>query len=529
MNKFASILLPLSAFLLFSCTRTLPSSSEESSSLEPTSSETSSTSSSSTSESTSTSEPTSMSSSTSEPPSSTSSSSASSSSSTSEAGYRLDPKNESLFANQGYLNKLPGLFDAWNEYRGDGQTIAVIDSGFDASHPEFVDEDGRCKVLETSAAFSNAGGRVSRVVGRDVLSPDDGDSHGTFCATVAAGSVTGSGTVGIAPNADLLLLKTDKKPQSIKAAFEYASSLGVKILTISIGSYSDWMGDLVNDGSVQDLTAEFDATMKRCHDAGMVICSAAGNGGQISGRRYEYTYPGASEYVIGAGGLSSANINAAWDGSSLNSSKKYQFCDVFAPAENIYSGCSYWDNGRQVLYGGGWMGTSFASPMIAGAAALYFQKNPSASNRDFETALFRSAIPFGNQEQTGYGRLNVEGLLSYEKGDSEIQIAFSSSSWWEADNAKTACFAWNYAQTAINGDYPGQLLSGSGTDKTLVIDSAVYDCLIFSRVSASGTEYWGAKTDDLPMSDFLTHRVFRLQSSPAWENDGQLAGGSFTD
>ena len=46
-----------------------------------------------------------------------------------------------------------------------------------------------------------------------------GESHGTFCAGVAAAAVNGKGVAGIAPDASLLLLKTDLKPKSIAKTF----------------------------------------------------------------------------------------------------------------------------------------------------------------------------------------------------------------------------------------------------------------------------------------------------------------------
>ncbi len=450
-----------------------------------------------------------------------------SSSQSSTPAYELSAKDESRYSSQTFLNYIGNVEDVWEQYRGTGVTLAIIDSGFKVEHPEFYFADGSSKILDTSASFTYDGSKVNQVTGRaNVGLGEDLDSHGTICATVAAASITGEGTVGIAPDCNLLLLKTDKKPKSINAAFKYAADQGAKVVSISIGSYNKFdSGDLTDDGS--DLTTCFNDALKYAHDKGVVICSAGGNGGECA-RPTEYTYPGASDYVIGAGGLAKGSSSEIWSGSSYNYSSQYQFCDVFAPGEDIYAGCYFDDNGVHYDYRGNFNGTSFASPIIAGAAALYFQKYPTASNTDFERALFNTAKPFAG-EKAGYGAIDIEALMNYEKpDDAEKTYYFQGASWWNKDSACTSVFAWNDAITSVNGDYPGQRMEslGDGTFK-ITLDSTIYDRLVFSRVSSS-MEYWGAKTVDIKLDDFLTHNCYSIAScAEAWENDGKFASGSF--
>ncbi|MCR5491400.1 MAG: S8/S53 family peptidase [Bacilli bacterium] len=428
-----------------------------------------------------------------------------------------------MYENQTYLQYVGDIEDVWASYLGDGQTIAVIDSGFDVDHSEFKFADDSSKVLGTSAYFHHEGGSVTTEVGADKVKITDGDSHGTFCAAVAAASATGEGTVGIAPNANLMLLKTDKKPRSICEAFKYAADHGACAITISIGSYSDYDGDLVDDGS--DLTKVFNESLGYAHGKGVVICSAAGNGGGY--KPYEFTYPSASDYVIGAGGLADKSRTSIWSGSSRNSEAKYQFCDVFAPAENMFNACNYVnDQGKTVLYDGGWNGTSFASPQIAGAAALYFEKNPTATNTDFERALFHTCNDIGTNG--GYGAFNIKALMNYEKpSDADITISFEAASWWMADNAETSVFAWNYALTSVTGDFPGaKMAKGNSSTWSIKIDRTLYDCLVFARVSSSN-EFWGAQTIDLSMADFKDGSVYSIaDTSAAWVSDSNYVTGT---
>ena len=437
----------------------------------------------------------------------------------------LDPTKESLYSKQEYLNFVGGVDAIWKNYLGDGQTIAVIDTGFDVGHSEFRNSDGSSKVSPKSARFHHEGGAVAIDVGVEYAKMTNGDSHGTFCAAVAAASATGEGTVGIAPNADLLLLATDSKPRSICEAFRYAADHGARIITISIGSYSDYEGDLQNDGS--DLTSVFGPSLEYAYKKGVVICSAGGNGGLY--RPVEYTYPGACDYVIGVGGLAKNSRTAIWSESSRNSEKAYQFCDVFAPSENMFNACNFTRDGKQYLYDGGWNGTSFASPIVAGAAALYFQKHPTHTNQDFERALYNTANSLGGNAG-GYGAINIQALMGYDAPEgAEVEIAFESASWWDADGAATRLFAWSRARSVF-----AQTLSKSKSPKGSLqlwafnVDATLFDYLVFIRVSPND-EMWGAETVSLNLEDFRGGSLFYSikDSSPAWLSDNQRAVGIY--
>ncbi|MBQ7242617.1 MAG: S8/S53 family peptidase [Bacilli bacterium] len=436
-----------------------------------------------------------------------------------------DPTKESMYSKQGYLKFVGGVDSIWRNYLGDGQTIAVIDTGFDVGHSEFQNQDGYSKISPKSARFHHEGGAVAIDVGVEHAKMTNGDSHGTFCAAVAAASVTGEGTVGIAPNASLMLLATDSKPRSIAEAFRYAADNGARIITISIGSYSDYEGDLQNDGS--DLTSVFDASLEYAYRKGVVICSAGGNGGLY--RPVDYTYPGGCDYVIGVGGLAKNSRTTIWSESSRNSESAYQFCDVFAPSEDMFNACNFTRDGKRYLYDGGWNGTSFASPIVAGAAALYFQKHPTHTNQDFERALYNTADSLGGSAG-GYGAINIQALMEYGvPEDAEVEIAFESASWWDADGAATRLFAWSRARSVFLQSF-SKTKDPRGTLRlwTFNVDRTLFDYLVFIRVSPND-EAWGAETITLNLEDFHDGSLYYSikDSSPAWLNDNQRAVGNY--
>ena len=408
---------------------------------------------------------------------------------------KLNPMDEPYIGRQYYLNHIGNIYSAWGTYRGKGITIAVIDAGFNPNHEDFFYKDGTNKVSEKSASFTTSGNTTTTNVGINYV-VNMGESHGTFCAGVAAAAVNGKGVAGIAPDASLLLLKTDCKPKSIAKAFKYAADNGAKVVTISIGSYYTYEGDLVNDGS--DLGTVFDEPVAYCYNKNIPVISAGGNGGGYMPT--EFTFPGCVDHVIGVGGLAANSSTNIWEGSSYNSSPSYQFIDVFAPSDMMY-GCCHYDN---KIYDGGWNGTSFASPIVAGLAALYFEKNPNKAAAQFETDLYNSCHALAAQNgvqanQLGHGRVDVGKLLGLTSNRS-VTAKFKSS--W------TDCYAyvWNSVSRTQLNNWPGTKLSKNNGEFTINIDISKYDSVIFTKTIS------GPKTPDLLVSSFINGDVYDLTS-----------------
>ena len=411
----------------------------------------------------------------------------------------LNPYAEPYLGRQYYLNHIGDIFGAWKKYTGKGITIAVIDKGFDVDHPEFQYADGTSKVSTDSASFTtNDYGQTSVAVGRDKAKNMD-ESHGTFCAGVAAAAANGKGTIGIAPDAELLLLKTDGKPKSIAKAFYYAADHGAKVVTISIGHYYNYgrdvgkFGDLVDDGS--DLGTVFDAPVLYCVNHGIPVISAAGNGG-LDDIPTEFTFPGCVDNVIGAGGLAANSSNRIWGGSSYNSSPEWPFVDVVAPADGMFGPCNYGSK-----YDGGWVGTSFASPIVAGMAALYFEAHPDKTVAEFTKALYDSCdhftpvggVPAANQ--IGAGRVDVGALLGIPSSKYVVNCETS----WSSCNA----YYWNSKTGEEFASWPGVPMPKKNGVYSLEIP-AKYDMVIFNSQSSQSA--------DLLVSSFGENVTYTLKN-----------------
>ncbi len=409
---------------------------------------------------------------------------------------------EPYLGRQYYLNHIGDIYSTWKHYQGEGVTIAVIDIGFDTNHEDFTNLDGSSKISTKSASFTCNGSNVTTNVGVS-YAHDTSNSHGTFCAGVAAAGLNHKGIIGVAPLANLMLLKTDAKAKSISAAFKYAADNGAKVVSISLGSYANGNGDLATDGS--DLTTVFEEPVAYCRNKGTVVISAGGNGGE-EGKATTPTYPGATSGVIGVGGLQVDSSTDLWSGTSTNSSTN-KFIDVVAPSDGMFGICNYYNNGIHVLYDGGndgnnmkWKGTSFAAPIVAGMAALYFEKNPTSTVSDFENKLFNSCRPISDSTASNYGRVDVANLLDIETPTSlSIKVK---------DTTASEMYVYAHDSVGSNGEllvWPGVKMTPSNGYFTYTINPSKYDTLIFNCD--------GAQTVNVLASSFIDGYVYDLSTA----------------
>ncbi|MET3951823.1 S8 family serine peptidase [Arthrobacter sp. UYEF36] len=312
-----------------------------------------------------------------------------------------------------------GITKAWEVSKGANVKVAVIDSGVDGKHPDLAG------VLAGGVDVSGAG------------SPDGQKSigakpeHGTLVATMLAGrghqpadatakpspstgpSVAPEGIVGVAPEAQLLSVSTwlgsanpggksdqDQIPQAVR----WAVDNGARVINISLGSTSpEW-------------PQSWDAAFLYAEQKDVVIVAAAGNRG---GGNVQVGAPATIPGVLTVAGLDrkgTASIDSSSQGISIG---------VAAPAENLIGG----------LPGGGyaeWAGTSGATPIVAGVAALIRSKWPEMTasqviNRIVSTA--KDAGAAGKDPLYGFGILDAEAALKAEVPETRINPLGSISDW----------------------------------------------------------------------------------------------------
>jgi len=272
----------------------------------------------------------------------------------------------------------------WDEgLTGEGVRIAVVDTGIDTQHPDFV---GR---IAATANFTNEG-------------PEDGNGHGTHCASVAAGSGAASGNKyrGVAPKATLYAAKVlradgEGMMSDVMAGVEWAVEQGVQIISLSLG------GPGPCDGK-DALCETCEAAMER----GIVVCVAAGNDGPGA---YTVGSPGCAEQVITIGATDDNDRMAAFSSRGPTSDGRTKPDVVFPGVDIVAARATGTSMGKPAdKYYTSASGTSMATPHAAGVCALLLQAEPHLTPAQITARLMATAVDLGESANTqGKGRADA--------------------------------------------------------------------------------------------------------------------------
>jgi subtilisin family serine protease len=339
---------------------------------------------------------------------------------------------------------------------GAGVGIAIIDSGMDVTHKSF------------GAKLDLSGSRVKfkKDFTGDGKSDKDFYGHGTHVASSAAGmsTVAGGTYEGVAKGADLLNLRVldaqgrgrvsdllsalnwilspvdPNKPLSSSNPTN-ATKYNVRVVNLSLGAPA------VDSYRVDPLCK----AVRKLVDAGIVVVAAAGNNGKDSSGAKLYGAihsPGDEPSAITVGATNTFGTDARGDdgiatyssrgptrGSWLDEAGARHFDnlvkpDLSAPGNKLIyaeaddggnpnllvkqnpqldTGLADTDN-KRLMY---MSGTSMATPLVAGAAALMLQANPKLTPNMVKMILMYTAQPLAgfNTLEQGAGQLNVEGAV----------------------------------------------------------------------------------------------------------------------
>ncbi|HEY7014866.1 MAG TPA: S8 family serine peptidase [Streptosporangiaceae bacterium] len=276
----------------------------------------------------------------------------------------------------------------WPLTKGGGVTVALLDSGVQASLPDL-----RGAVVPggdtTGAGVKGSGGLT------DDDKPDDG--HGTAMAAVIAGQGVRGGLVGIAPEAKILPVRVGLagrltyaafSDQSLAAGIRFAVSHGAQVINMSLAGTAPGAGRC--DTAIQDAVAY-------ALDHNVVVVAGAGNVLPLLGEQTNEPKQPAS--CAGVLAVSAVNPNLTW----WRHSERQPYVAVSAPGNEIQT---LGLDGQNFVDG---YGTSFASAFVAGEAALVRARNPALPwyrvvQRIINTALPRGAVP---NDRFGYGIVRI--------------------------------------------------------------------------------------------------------------------------
>jgi subtilisin family serine protease len=265
-----------------------------------------------------------------------------------------------------------------NGYQNTGKEIkiAVLDTGIDPNHPELLG-----KVVE-SHRFK---GSEWKVEPQNVSV--DSNGHGTHVAGLICGH-----QIGVAPDVQLINGMTLADPKGrgtlvdLVLALEWvASRSDIQIVNISAG--------------IPQFVEELELLVRSVLAVGILpVCAIGNNGRDIT------SSPGNCRGVISVG--ATTRKNQVWGDSSSSQMTVdqhiYSVPSLVAPGHEVYS----------CVIGGGyeaWNGTSMATPIVSGVAALMLQSEPLISVGDMRETLLRQCQKLSNElnERQGAGIIQV--------------------------------------------------------------------------------------------------------------------------
>ena len=265
---------------------------------------------------------------------------------------------------------------------GKGVTIALIDTGADPNHVALAG-----KIV----AFKD-------FVNNQSIAYDD-NGHGTHCASLIAGSEG----IGVAPGAELLVVKVMDRDgacylsDALKAldwCLENKDRYGIKVISFSVG------GESPSDGS-----SLLDEACNNMVDKGIVMCVAAGNSGPSS---KSIVIPGDADKVITVGAVDSKGsiFELSSRGPSSDGTIKP---DLVTLGVDVVSALAGSKDGQSSM-----SGTSMAVPQVSGASSILLEADPSLKPTDIKRMLLKTADDLGQSGPDytyGYGAMNLSRAL----------------------------------------------------------------------------------------------------------------------
>ncbi|PIC99947.1 S8 family serine peptidase [Sporosarcina sp. P29] len=252
-------------------------------------------------------------------------------------------------------------------------TVAVIDSGIDTQHLDLQKriQPGGQNFYDNTSNLQDETGHGTKVSG-----------------IIAAEYGNGEGVSGIAGPFDVKILPLKvfgagqtTKTSYIVAAIDYAVKLQVDVINLSLG------------GPVKSDIEE--RAIQSAIQAGVIVVAAAGNKAEEDNRPF---YPASYEHVISVGSIDQRNQH-------VKSSNYNESLTLVAPGTSIFTTT----NGGK--YGGS-EGTSFSSPIVAGAAAILKSLQPEKTPQEIKKLLQSTATTLA---EPGTSLYFGSGLLSLER------------------------------------------------------------------------------------------------------------------
>ena len=347
----------------------------------------------------------------------------------------INPAEAAITPNDPEVNKQEYLgqisaFAAWEKTTGSNEVvIAVIDSGVYLDHPDLKDNIWvNADEIPNDGIDNDNNGYIDDYHGWDFLTetPDPnpkiesgynvaGISHGTFVAGIIAASGNNNlGISGISWRSKIMPLRVldsqgNGESENIIKAINYAVNNGADIINFSIVTF-DYSQDLTD-------------AISNAYQEGKILVAAAGNetlifAGQDAGYDLDFFpfYPvclnGDNNDILGVASVDKNDVK------SLFSNYGQTCVDLSAPGEEFF-GLNYYNPlipEFRNYYLDGWSGTSLATPVVSGGAALVKSLRPELAASQIYDLLINSGDDINNKNPTHLNqlgkRINLKNLIN---------------------------------------------------------------------------------------------------------------------
>lgn len=276
-----------------------------------------------------------------------------------------------------------GADETWNKVNNsESVVVAVIDTGLNIQHPDIADNvvpgydyvDGTTDVVDLSGHGTLVAGCVAAVANNGI----------------GFAGITGAANIKVAPYRVGGLSDGDKNLDVgyiCAALYEAAARPDVKVINMSFGGYM--------------VSAALRTAVENAANAGKVLVAAAGNEGANANYSGELAVPASYNNVISVGATDNTNKIAYF-------SQHNSLVDLCAPGHKIYS--TNHDGSYEEA-----SGTSFASPITAGACAVLMAADHTLTSIQVESLLKETALDFGatgRDDYYGYGMIQLDAAMA---------------------------------------------------------------------------------------------------------------------
>ena len=343
--------------------------------------------------------------------------------------------NDPRWNQQWYLPNIEAelAYDLWDIDGGqipgqieDGEIIVgIVDDASDWDHPDLInniwqnlgeDADGDGVVLVQNGSSwtfdpddinnvdDDGDGYIDNFIGWDMADDDNNPiypssslSHGTSVAGCVSGTTNnGSGIASVGWSVKLMPFRCSENGQYIEYGYNgilAAAQMGANVINCSWGGFGGGNQSVINSAY---------------NNYGCIIVASAGNGDADGNTNFDYHAPSGLNNVISVTATGSGDNFGCWATAG-------ETVDLCAPGENITT------TSLGGGYGSMW-GTSFSSPITAGAVALVWSKFPIESQEWVTDRIITTTDEFSDMEGScnagslvgmlGSGRLNINKALS---------------------------------------------------------------------------------------------------------------------